>query len=261
MCSKSAKSKDVEKKKNITKSKEIALYVLGVILIGGFFLLYWTRFACMPVLPPLIRELFYEWGKEWVIIVNATVFVVFVLFLPYRTKVEWRSKGLFSAFILALMAEMFGIPLLLYILSPIFGSYLPMIQLPGQPPVTIAGPFFFLVWPGVIIGTYMTLIGMILVFAGWVQIHKTQELVTIGLYRYVRHPQYTGIILVMTGWILHWATLITVLMYPILLVMYYRLARREEKELLEQYGNEYALYLQATPMFFPTGRKKPVNAE
>ena len=86
MCSKNVKSKDEKEKKTATTRKEIAFYVLGVILIGGFFLLYWTRFACLPVLPPLIRELFYEWGREWVIIVNAAVFIVFILFVPPLTS-------------------------------------------------------------------------------------------------------------------------------------------------------------------------------
>jgi protein-S-isoprenylcysteine O-methyltransferase Ste14 len=40
-------------------------------------------------------------------------------------------------------------------------------------------------------------------------------------------------------------------MYPILLVLYYKLARREEKHVLKEYGDAYSKYKESTPMFFP----------
>jgi protein-S-isoprenylcysteine O-methyltransferase Ste14 len=40
-------------------------------------------------------------------------------------------------------------------------------------------------------------------------------------------------------------------MYPILLVLYYKLARREEKHVLKEYGDTYLKYKESTPMFFP----------
>ena len=253
MCKESSQT---TKRNNFDVVKEIIFYALGVILISGFILLYWTRFVNIPVLPPSIRNLYFEWGKDWACIVNAGVFILFVLFIPYRTRIEWRSKGVFSAFILALFAEMFGIPFLFYILSPFLGYNIPVITLPGLPPFQITRHFFIAGWPGVFMGSWMTLVGMGLVFAGWSQIHKAEELVTTGLYKYIRHPQYTGMFLIIIGWVFHWATFVTVLMFPVLLVMYYKLARREEKELLQQYKDEYQIYCQNTSMFLPLKWRK-----
>ena len=95
------------------------------------------------------------------------------------------------------------------------------------------------------------LIGMVIVIIGWHQIHRAEGLVTSGIYKYIRHPQYTGFFLVMTGWLLHWETTLTVAMYPILVIMYYLLARKEEKELQNEFGDEYKSYRQNTPMFVP----------
>jgi protein-S-isoprenylcysteine O-methyltransferase Ste14 len=202
-------------------------------------------------MPPPIRYLFCQKGRGWAIAANIGIFWLFLLFLPYRSKVEWRSKGAFAAFILALIAEMFGIPLLLYILSPLF-NVSPVQKIPGLPPIKwLNNPLIF-GWFGMVIGTWMTLLGMILVIGGWTQIHRTTELVTTGLYKYMRHPQYTGLILVITGWLIHWATTLTVIMYPILLYMYYYLARKEEKTLGQEFGENYVKYKENTPMFLPT---------
>ena len=229
--------------------KGAVFYLLGILLIGGFVVLYFPRFFAIEMLPPAIRYLFYQAGVNWSIAVNAGIFILFLLFLPYRTKVEWRSKSAFAAFILALMAEMFGIPLLFYFLSPIMRvSYYDK-----RPGGWLNNPLIF-GWNGAVIGVWMTLIGMILVIIGWHQIHGSGGLVTTGIYKYIRHPQYTGFFFVITGWLLHWETTLTLVMYPILLVMYYLLARWEDAELLREFGGEYETYRRKTPMFFPSLR-------
>jgi protein-S-isoprenylcysteine O-methyltransferase Ste14 len=106
-------------------------------------------------------------------------------------------------------------------------------------------------WPTRAVGVWMTLIGMLLVFFGWMKIHKSSGLVTGGIYRYIRHPQYTGIFLIITGWMFRWINPTILIMYPILLVLYYRLARREERQVLKEYGDAYLKYKENTPMFFP----------
>jgi len=231
--------------------REVVFYALGVLLIAGFVYLYWTRFSSpfRPAMPQTIQNLYLR-GPTWAIAVNAAVFLLFIAFFPYRGKVEWRSKGAFAAFILALFTEMFGIPLLAFILSPLIGD-LPTIKLPHLPPIDLLNNPHFFGWAGMVLGAWLTLAGMILVLVGWVQIHHATGLVTTGLYRYVRHPQYLGLFLILTGWILHWPTLLTLLMYPILLMMYYRLARREETELTRRFDAEYEAYRRATPMFLP----------
>ncbi len=231
--------------------KEILFYTLGGFLIAAFVLMYFPRFFGISVLPPMVRYLYYQVGANWAIIVNSGIFILFLFFLPYREKIEWRTKSTFSAFILALMAEMFGIPLLLYILSPIMhiGYYA------KHNGGWLNNPLLF-GWPGAVIGVWLTLIGMVLVFIGWHQIHRANGLVTTGIYKYMRHPQYTGFFLVTTGWLIHWETTLTLIMYPILLLMYYLLSRREEKELSKEFGEEYEVYRRKTPAFLPIRFKK-----
>jgi protein-S-isoprenylcysteine O-methyltransferase Ste14 len=55
----------------------------------------------------------------------------------------------------------------------------------------------------------------------------------------------------MLGFLLQWPTLPTLVMFPILVVMYIRLARREEHEALAEFGEPYAHYAANTPAFCP----------
>ena len=68
---------------------------------------------------------------------------------------------------------------------------------------------------------------------------------------FARHPQYAGFILIMLGFLIQWPTLMTLIMFPILVTMYIRLARREEREALADFGDVYAKYAAQTPAFLP----------
>jgi protein-S-isoprenylcysteine O-methyltransferase Ste14 len=230
--------------------KEIIYYLLGILLIFGFVYLYWSHFRDIAGPPDAQLYIMHTWGKNAAIAINAVVFLLFILFLPFRDRIEWRSKGAFSAFIIALFAEMFGVPLLIYILQPI-GADILIWRIPVLRQLKVSAYEFSFVWPTRAVGVWMTLIGMLLVFFGWMKIHKSKGLVTDGIYRYIRHPQYTGIFLIITGWMFRWLNPLILLMYPILLILYYRLARREEKHVLKEYGEAYLKYKEATPMFFP----------
>jgi protein-S-isoprenylcysteine O-methyltransferase Ste14 len=96
--------------------------------------------------------------------------------------------------------------------------------------------------------------GFILLASAWrvlYEAQRTHRLATTGPYTYVRHPQYVGFILIMLGFLLQWPTLPTLMMFPILVAMYVRLARREEREALTAFGEAYARYAALTPAFFP----------
>lgn len=67
----------------------------------------------------------------------------------------------------------------------------------------------------------------------------------------MRHPQYVGFVLVLLGFLVQWPTLLTLAMFPLLVVMYVRLARSEEREALAAFGDAYRAYMRRVPAFFP----------
>lgn len=94
--------------------------------------------------------------------------------------------------------------------------------------------------------------GIIVMEKGWRQIHRAQgALVTDGIYARVRHPQYSGLFLIIVSLLIQWPTIISVLMAPLLLWTYLRLARREEQEMEARFGEAYQAYKSRVPAFIP----------
>ncbi len=212
------------------------------------------------------------YGLWPLVVINTAVFVIFTLsFTRPRTGRDWRSFGAFSAFLVALFTEMYGFPLTIYLLSSWLGTRYPALD----PFSHNAGHLWetLLGWEGdphqnplhllsnVLIGG-----GFILLAAAWDVLYKAQRaggLATTGPYARLRHPQYAGFILIMLGFLLQWPTLPTLAMFPILVTMYARLARREEREALAEFGEAYARYMAAVPAFVPRLRlgDRPAGAE
>ncbi len=194
----------------------------------------------------------------WVIAAfNVGLFLFFILsFIKPKSPLEWRNMGVVTAFLVALFAEMYGFPLTIYLLTGWLGEAYPVLQ-PfnhkyGHLWVVVFGGSTF-AWALVMAASLVLLIaGYNLMSKGWRQVHAAQDtLVTDGVYAYARHPQYTGLFLMIIGFLVQWPTLLTVLMAPILMYAYVRLARREEKAVLEQFGQDYSDYARKTPAFFP----------
>jgi methanethiol S-methyltransferase len=200
------------------------------------------------------------YGLWPLVIVNTAVFIIFAFsFSRPRTGRDWRSFGAFSAFLVALFTEMYGFPLTIYLLSGWLGSRYPGLDLFGHNTghswagkgTPTSAPFHLLSF--LFIGG-----GFVLLSAAWKVLYRAQregELATSGPYTYLRHPQYAAFTLILLGFLLQWPTLLTLLMFPILLAMYVRLARREEAEVRAQFGAAYAEYTANTPAFFPAGRR------
>jgi protein-S-isoprenylcysteine O-methyltransferase Ste14 len=199
----------------------------------------------------------YAYGLWGSVILNILVFGIFTYtaFKP-ATKRDWRTLGAFTAFMVALFSEMFGFPLTIYFLTSILGSKYPVLDpfthLNGHLWVALAGGstiVYSILHP---LSNVIIFSGLIVIAIGWKGIHSGNgELVTSGIYKYIRHPQYSGFVLMIVGFLIQWPTIITLIMAPILLVMYTKLAKKEEKKMVELFGEKYEEYRKQVPAFIP----------
>lgn len=187
--------------------------------------------------------------NRWdIVLLNIVGFLLFLIPLNYRRKADWRSMGVYAAFIVSLFIEMYGIPLTVYLSTAAFTpvssapNYLFSFSFLGQ-------TFGMSLW--MIIGALITTAGMLIVAVGWYTIYQHREgLCTYGIYRYSRHPQYIGIILIAFGWFIGWPTILTTVLLPVLVYTYYSTAKKEEQEAINDFGKEkYEEYRESTPMF------------
>jgi protein-S-isoprenylcysteine O-methyltransferase Ste14 len=200
------------------------------------------------------------YGLWSLVVINVAVFTIFAFsFTHPRTARDWRSFGAFTAFLVALFTEMYGFPLTIYLLSGWLQRRYPGLDLlshstghlwetlldsQGDPHLN----------PLHLLSGFLIAGGFILLAAAWRVLYAAQQahgLATTGPYAHVRHPQYMGFILIMLGFLVQWPTILTLAMFPILVWMYVRLARREEREVWAEFGETYARYAATTPGFIP----------
>jgi protein-S-isoprenylcysteine O-methyltransferase Ste14 len=200
------------------------------------------------------------YGLWSLVIINSAIFIIFAFsFTKPNTKQDWRSFGAFSAFIVALFVEMYGFPLTVFLLSGWLVRRYPGVDFLSHDAGHLWNTLFgWKINPHVdplhMLSNVIIFGGFILLSAAWKILYEAQRtngLATTGPYAYVRHPQYDGFILIMLGFLLQWPTLVTLIMFPILVTMYLRLAQREEHEVLSEFGDEYRRYAARTPAFLP----------
>jgi len=192
-------------------------------------------------------------GRWDLVLLNSVLFLAFLVPLSFRKRIEWKSMGIYSAFIASLFIEMYGVPFAIYLSS---AALSPGGAAASQEVIlsfTILGQTLTMgTWE--IIGSAISIIGMFIIAVAWIQLYRSkqdEELVTSGMYSYSRHPQYLGIMLIAVGWFVHWPSILTIGMLPVLVYFYYNLAVDEEKEVMENLENEnkYKEYMESTPRF------------
>lgn len=201
----------------------------------------------------------YGYGLWFLVVVNSAIFIIFAAsFFHPRTSRDWKAMGAFSSFVVALMVEMYGFPLTIYLLAGWLGSrfegltlthdgghlWSELIGWGGDPHLS---PFHLASYALIVAGFWA-------IAAAWpVLLHaaRTSQLATTGPYARVRHPQYVGFLVVMIGFLLQWPTIPTLVMFPILVAFYRHLAVQEERAVAAVFGSEWDAYARRTPRFIP----------
>ncbi|MBI3144669.1 MAG: isoprenylcysteine carboxylmethyltransferase family protein [Pseudogulbenkiania sp.] len=189
----------------------------------------------------------------------VAILVLFASWILYRFATpkswrEWAGAGLVQAFIIALYAEMYGFPLTIYLLTGFLGIDLPLTSYTGHLWATLLGYGRTGAVVEMLLGSVFIVFGLALLIIGWIQVYSAGRhgiLATQGLYGVVRHPQYAGIMLAVFGQIIHWPTVITLALFPVIVFVYVRLARSEEVQLIARFGDAYVVYRRRLPMFLP----------
>ncbi|MEH6759014.1 MAG: isoprenylcysteine carboxylmethyltransferase family protein [Parasphingorhabdus sp.] len=202
----------------------------------------------------------FGWGLA-VIMVIVISWVFYRYFAPKGWR-EWAGAGLVQAFIIALYAEMYGFPLTVYLAIRFFGldrEYVSNSLWSTLLDFSETGMF-----AAMILGYGVAFTGIGLFIKGWKEVYRARQenvLVTTGLYRFARHPQYTGLFIALFGeGIIHWPTIFSISLLPLIVIAYYFLARKEEREMLRKFGDDYRVYQSQVPMFIPQwGRWKAMR--
>lgn len=197
-----------------------------------------------------LQSHFHQWGG---VVFFIILYAAFLLFVPFYRKMDRKPATAYLAFVLAFAIEMHGIPMSMYAISWIFGKTLPEGILWGH---TLFDQIGY--W-GMYVNIAFAVIALIIIGNGWYNIYHKYwskesgqgRVVKRGVYRYIRHPQYTGFMLITLGMIFEWATLPTLLMWPLVVFMYVRLAKKEERDMIDEFGEEYVAYMEKTKRFIP----------
>lgn len=211
------------------------------------------------------------YGLWSLVIINSLVFIIFAFsFTKPKTSRDWRSFSAFSAFIVALFAEMYGFPLTIYFLSGWLTVRFPDVDwlshdaghllemMFGWRANPHFGPFHMLSM--IFIGGGFWLLAS--AWKGLYQAVQRNNLATTGSYARIRHPQYAAFVLIMFGFLLQWPTIVTLAMFPILVWMYVRLAHAEERDSEASFGEQWREYAKHTPRFIPrSSRSSPSSGE
>jgi len=163
------------------------------------------------------------------------------------------SKVLGSIVLLIVLLE--PVWMLLPFAGFLYGSVLNLEVLKSSPSRIWLLYFVFPVKTCAPFAKWLSAAGLIVFLAGAFQVYlaklRKSGLVTGGIYRISRHPQYAGLILFCVGFMLTWGRILTYLLFGLMTFAYYLLARKEESDCLKRFGADYDRYTRSAPFLFP----------
>ncbi|MDH5702194.1 MAG: isoprenylcysteine carboxylmethyltransferase family protein [Candidatus Bathyarchaeota archaeon] len=111
--------------------------------------------------------------------------------------------------------------------------------------------------PFLIAGSWLAIKGVKETTLKVAETHRTETIVTKGVYSIARHPQYLGGLLAHAGISFLLSAGYSLLLTPLTVVLIYLISKKEEEELIKEFGKEYEDYKKKVPMLIPRLRSRP----
>lgn len=178
-----------------------------------------------------------------------------------------KATAIAAMVILALISVLFGISFLISTLLGLPSSLaLPVeVRFVGAAMVAIGVAvvgwlFKYRKHSTMIVSTYVTLSKLFRRVPISEHAGRTEPLILSGPQKYVRHPLYSGIIVIVFGWGLMTTTYVLIASAAILIWFRFVIIPFEERELCTLFGAQYTRYMDITPMLVPfTKRKRHID--
>jgi protein-S-isoprenylcysteine O-methyltransferase Ste14 len=108
--------------------------------------------------------------------------------------------------------------------------------------------------PLFVVGAWLGLKGVGEMTLKVAETHRAEKIATMGVYSVVRHPQYLGGLFAHVGISFLLSAWFSLLSTPLMIALIFLISRKEEQELVKEFGNEYVDYSKRVPMLMPRMR-------